>query len=241
MSTTKKPPSPSNCYGYSRVSTGQQRDSGLSLDDQQRKIKARCTEMGWELATTFVDGGISGSTPLGKRPQGAQLLAALRPGDTIICARMDRMFRSSLDALTTIQSFKKRKISLWLLDLGGDVSGNGISELIMTILAAVATFEHGLISERIADAKRQLRHRGRHQDGSRPFGYRIIAEADGKAGKLAPEPAEQAVIAEILALRQDGGTLMGIRDAVRTKGFPISHQTVARVIERHAAAVEAAA
>jgi len=111
MSTTKKPPSPSNCYGYCRVSTGAQRESGLSIDDQQRKIQARCLEMGWELAATFTDAGVSGSTPLGKRPQGARLLAALRPGDTIICSRMDRMFRSSLDALATIQSFKKRKIS----------------------------------------------------------------------------------------------------------------------------------
>jgi len=240
MSTTKKPPSPSNCYGYCRVSTGAQRESGLSIDDQQRKIQARCLEMGWELAATFTDAGVSGSTPLGKRPQGARLLAALRPGDTIICSRMDRMFRSSLDALATIQSFKKRKISLWLLDLGGDVSGNGISELIMTILAAVATFEHGLISERIADAKRQLRHRGRHQGGDRPFGFQIVPELDGKAGKLAPDPAEQSAIGTMLAMRQAGGTLMAIRDAVRAKGFPISHQTVARILGRHAAAAEAA-
>jgi hypothetical protein len=28
-----------------------------------------------------VDGGISGSIPLGKRPEGAKLLAAVRPGD----------------------------------------------------------------------------------------------------------------------------------------------------------------
>jgi hypothetical protein len=61
---------------------------------------------------------------------------------------MDRCFRSAFDALTTIESFKKRKISLWLLDLGGDVSGNGISELMMTVLAAVAQFERTLISER---------------------------------------------------------------------------------------------
>jgi putative DNA-invertase from lambdoid prophage Rac len=54
----------------------------------------------------------------------------LRPGDVIIAAKMDRCFRSAFDALATIESFKKRRISLWLLDLGGDVSGKGISELI---------------------------------------------------------------------------------------------------------------
>jgi hypothetical protein len=67
--------------------------------------------------------------PLAKRPQGARLLAALRPGDVIVWSRMDRCFRSAFDALATIEGFKKRKISLWLLDLGGDVSGNGISQM----------------------------------------------------------------------------------------------------------------
>ena len=73
---------------------------------------------------------------------------------------MDRMFRSAADALHVIEG--RRKISLWLLDLGNDCSGNGISELIITILAAVAQFERGLISERIKDAKRaasNARHR----------------------------------------------------------------------------------
>ena len=36
-------------YGYCRVSTDQQRDSGISLDEQQRKIEARCIENGWSL------------------------------------------------------------------------------------------------------------------------------------------------------------------------------------------------
>jgi len=120
------------------------------------------------------------------------------------------------------------------------VSGSGISELIMTILAAVATFEHGLISERIADSKRQLRHRGRHQGGDRPFGFQIVPEADGKAGKLAPVSAEQAAIAMMMTMRQGGSTLMSIRDAVRNQGFRISHQTVARVIGRHSAGAGAA-
>jgi hypothetical protein len=46
--------------------------------------------------------------------------------------RVDRG-RSALDALETIADFKRRKISLWLLDLGGDCSGNAISELVLTV------------------------------------------------------------------------------------------------------------
>ena len=161
-----RPPSESvqlRAYGYARVSTDQQRDSGISLDEQQRKIEARCAENGWHLEHVYVDAGVSGSTPLARRPEGARLLRAVQAGDVVIAAKMDRMFRSALDALQTIADFRRRKIGLWLLDLGNDCSGNGISELIMTVLAAVAQFERGLISERIKDAKRNLRRSGRHQ------------------------------------------------------------------------------
>jgi len=229
-------------YGYCRVSTDQQRDSGISLDEQQRKIEARCIENGWSLEHVYVDAGISGSTPLSRRPEGARLLRAVQAGDVVIAAKMDRMFRSALDALQTIADFKRRKIGLWLLDLGNDCSGNGISELIMTVLAAVAQFERGLISERIKDAKRNLRRSGRHQGGGRPFGWQFgEANGHGRARELIPDPAEQAALAEIIAMRLEGKSLMAIRDMMRARGFPISHQLVANTIARHMAGAGGAA
>jgi DNA invertase Pin-like site-specific DNA recombinase len=227
-------------YGYARVSTDSQADSGISLDEQQRKIAARCTENGWSLERVYVDAGVSGSTPLGRRSEGARLLAAVRPGDVVIAARMDRCFRSALNALQTIQDFKKRHISLWLLDLG-DVSGNGVSELIVTVLAAVAQFERTLISERIKDAKRNLRRAGKHQGGGRPFGWRFgEANGHGRARELIPVPEEQQALADIVALRAEGRSLMAIRDTMRARGHWISHQLVAHTLQRAATAGGAA-
>ena len=220
-------------YGYARVSTDRQADSGISLDEQERKLEARCAENGWHLEHVYVDAGVSGSTPLGKRPQGARLLAVVRPGDIVIAAKMDRCFRSAFDALETIKNFKRQKISLWLLDLGGDCSGNGISELIVTVLAAVAQFERSLISERIKDAKRNLRRGNKHQGGKRPFGWQFgEANGHGRARELVPDEAEQAAIADIVAMREGGRTLMDIRDTLRGQGFAISHQSVANILAR---------
>jgi putative DNA-invertase from lambdoid prophage Rac len=172
--------------------------------------------------------------PLARRPEGGKLLAALRPGDVVIAAKMDRCFRSAFDALATIESFKRRKISLWLLDLGGDVSGNGISELIMTVLAAVAQFERSLISERIKDAKRNLRRGNKHQGGKRPFGWQFgETNGHGRARELVPDETEQQAIVDIIAMRGAGATLMAIRDSLRGRGFQISHQSVANIIERN--------
>jgi hypothetical protein len=151
----------------------------------------------------------------------------------VIAAKMDRCFRSAFEALATIESFKRRKIPLWLLDLGGDVSGNGISELIMTVLAAVAQFERSLIWERIKDAKRNLRRGNKHQGGKRPFGWRFgEANGHGRARELIPDEAEQAAIADIVSMRGAGATLMDIRDAMRERRHRISHQTVANILDR---------
>jgi DNA invertase Pin-like site-specific DNA recombinase len=222
---------------YARVSTDQQRDSGISLDEQQRKIEGRCLENGWNLERIYVDAGISGSTPLGRRPEGAKLLAAVRPGDVVVAAKLDRMFRSAFDALRTIEDFRRRKIGLWLLDLGNDCTGNGIAQLITTILGAVAEFERSLISERIRDAKHNLRRGNKHQGGDRPFGWRLgEANGHGRARELVPDAVEQAAIADIIAMRAEGKSLMTIRDAMRARGHRISHNLVANVCVRHATA-----
>ncbi|WP_284180358.1 recombinase family protein [Rhabdaerophilum sp. SD176] len=52
--------------GYARVSTEEQAENRLSIDQQIRDIECRCQAEGWELAEVFVDAGFSGSST--KRP-----------------------------------------------------------------------------------------------------------------------------------------------------------------------------
>jgi putative DNA-invertase from lambdoid prophage Rac len=58
-----------------------------------------------------VERGVSGSVSLTDRPQGKALLATVKPGDVIITAKLDRMFRSALDALGVLGDLKAQKIS----------------------------------------------------------------------------------------------------------------------------------
>ena len=48
------------------------------------------------------------------------------------------IIRSAADALTVLEELKAQGVGLHLIDLGGDVTGNGISKMVFTILAAVA-------------------------------------------------------------------------------------------------------
>lgn len=63
--------------GYIRVSSDDQAREGLSLEAQERKIKAYCELKNYKLLTIFKDEGVSGFTPLEKRPGGSEALAKL--------------------------------------------------------------------------------------------------------------------------------------------------------------------
>ena len=76
-------------------------------------------------------------------------------------AKLDRLFRSALDALKVVEDLKKRGVALHLLDLGGDISGNGLSKLFLTIAAAFAEAERDRIRERIGQVKADQKARGR--------------------------------------------------------------------------------
>jgi DNA invertase Pin-like site-specific DNA recombinase len=136
------------------------------------------------------------------------LLAAAGKGDVIITAKLDRMFRSAADALGTLEEFKRAGTGLHMIDLGGDVCGNGISKLVFTILSAVAENERDRIRERIRDAKRHMVSQGLYAGGKRPFGWDVID------GKLVENADEQTVLERMKAMRRQGGTYRAYQQAV---------------------------
>ena len=79
------------------------------------------------------------------------------------------MFRSALDVLAKLEA---QGVSLHMIDLGGDVTGNGISKLMFTILSAVAEAERDRIRERVATVKADQKARQRYLGGKIPFGFR---------------------------------------------------------------------
>jgi hypothetical protein len=70
--------------GYIRVSTDQQRDSGLGLEAQQHALEQTARRLSLSLAQTFTDAGLSGSLSIDERPGLADALNSLRRGDVLI-------------------------------------------------------------------------------------------------------------------------------------------------------------
>jgi putative DNA-invertase from lambdoid prophage Rac len=213
-------------YGYCRVSTVRQAAEGESLDVQRRQIEGYAHMHGLMLTGVVVEEGVSGSVPVAERHAAGPLFARLGKGDVVIAPKLDRLFRSALDALKVVEDLRKRGVALHLLDLGGDISGNGLSKLFLTIAAAFAEAERDRIRERIGQVKADQKARGRYLGGKVPFGFRR-----GEGGQLVPHKDEQEAIREIIALRGEGKTLRAIAKTVQGKGHRISHEGVAGILK----------
>jgi len=225
-------------YGYCRVSTAEQANAGLSLDTQQQQITGYAMIKGWTVAGFFVEAGVSGSVPLADRPEGQRLLAALQAGDVVITAKLDRAFRSAADALGTLEQLKDDKVGLHMIDLGGDVTGNGISKLVFTILSAVAENERDRIRERVREAKRHRVTQRLYNGGKRPFGFDLVA--DGDQQRLVPNDIERKAIKLGLGMLQNGDSLRNVAFVWMSEmGLPkFDAKTVARILERYKAGME---
>lgn len=221
---------PGRCFGYVRVSTLQQADEGESLDVQQRQITGYAQMHGLTVDRMFIERGVSGSKPLNERLQGSELLSLLQPGDVVITPKLDRMFRSAIDALGVLQRLKDAGVSLHMIDLGGDTTGNGVSKLVFTILSAVAEAERDRTRERITDVKRDQRSRGRYLGGKPPYGFKVVG------GALVPDAKQQTAIKRMVRLRQQGLSLWKITDRLNADGVKISHMGVKAALRRAAAA-----
>ena len=215
-------------YGYCRVSTDRQANEGESLGVQKRQRQGYVTMQGMKLDKVFVERGVSGSIPLAGRPEGAAMLEVLRSGDVVVSPKLDRVFRSALDALQQTEALRQRGVCLHLLDLGGDIAGNGLSRLFMTIAAAFAELERDRIRERITQVKRDQKTHGRFLGGTRaPFGFRA-----GDGGELVLDEAEQAAIVRAKRMRGRGKNLRYIAGKLALDGHSLNPESVRRLLGR---------
>jgi putative DNA-invertase from lambdoid prophage Rac len=216
-------------YGYTRVSTLTQAREGESLETQKRQIVSYAISKGFELPeeNIFVEAGVSGGVEFGSRPIGAKLNELVQSGDLIIFPKLDRAFRNTRNALNVLHEMKERAVHVHFIDLGGDVTGNGIGAIIFTILSAFATFEKERIATRIREVKQIKKAQGKFTGGKAGFGYEVL---DGvkKAKK-----DEQKVISEMRRLKTRGKSYRYIASWLKAKkGVEISFMGVKGILAR---------
>jgi putative DNA-invertase from lambdoid prophage Rac len=217
-------------YAYARVSTVQQANDGDSLDAQVKQVLGYASSRGMELLEkdVFVERGVSGGQEFNSRPEGARLLASLGSGDIVIFPKLDRGFRNTRDALNVLHTLKEKGVSVHSIDLGGDVTGNGVGAIIFTILSAFATFERERIASRISEVKQMRRAQGYFVGGRRGFGFDVVD------GRKVQNRTEQELIAEMKTMREAGSSLLAIhRWLTLEKGVKLAYSSMRMAIFNH--------
>lgn len=140
-----------NLVGYARVSSAEQ-----NLDLQHDALEAA------GCAKVFQD---KASGTKEARPGLEEALAYLRPGDTFVVWRLDRLGRSLKHLIEVVTELQEREIGFRSLQESIDTTTSG-GKLIFQIFGALAEFEHNLIRERTKAGLAAARARGRK--GGRP-------------------------------------------------------------------------
>lgn len=223
---------------YCRVSTEEQAEHGVSMDAQEAQLRAYVAAHSLEVLDVVRDNGVSART-LARRDGLQRALAALRAGDAdgLVVTKLDRLSRSVRDVLDLADAAKDARWQLHSVAEHLDTS-TAAGRFVLTVLAGLAQMEREQVGERTRAALAHLRSQRKRTSGRPPFGYRF------EAGYEVDEPAEQAILGEILELRGAGlgprriaGELdaRGIDNPRTGHGFtPGTVQAIVRTAERRA-------
>ena len=177
-------------FGYARVST-----DGQTLDSQLEAL----TAAGAVKVFSEKESGLKTD-----RKALAKALAVLDKGDVLLVTRLDRLARSTLDLLNTLEEITKRNAGFRsLADAWADTT-TAHGRLMVTVLGGLAEFERELIKARTGEGRKRAQARGVHM---------------GRPAALNRDQQREA-----LARREAGEPLM---DIART--FGVSHTTIGRL------------
>ena len=147
---------------------------------------------------------------------------------------LSRLARSTRDAIEIAERLDRAGADLVSLTEKIDTT-TAAGKMVFRMLAVLAEFERDLVSERTTAALAHKRRIG-ERTGGIPYGYRLAD--DGV--QLVAIGAEQAIIADIRAMRSAGKSYRAIADELTEGGVPTkkgrgrwSHQAVARIIRRN--------
>ena len=130
---------------YVRVSTDRQ-----TVENQIARLTEIANARGWQIVETFGDGGISGAKGRTDRPGLDEMLkqAQRRRFDVVMAWAIDRVGRSLVDLLGTIQHLEACGVDLYLDQQAIDTT-TPAGKLMFQVTGAFAEFERSLIRQRI--------------------------------------------------------------------------------------------
>jgi DNA invertase Pin-like site-specific DNA recombinase len=133
---------------YVRVSTDHQ-----SVENQVRELRQVAERRGWQVTEVYRDAGISGAKGRDQRPGLDALLkdARRRKLDVVMAWAIDRLGRSLVDLLDTIQHLEAVGVDLYLDQQSIDIT-TPAGKLLFQMTGAFAEFERSISASALGPA-----------------------------------------------------------------------------------------
>ena len=208
-------------YFYGRNSDSDSFERQSSIQTQLSKCKSYANIKDLKIDVEITE-QVSGTVPFERRLKGNELISSLKKGDHIICSHLDRFSRNTLNLLQLVEKFKRQKVNLHFVDVGGEVTGtDAMGSVFLKLLSVFAEFYAKQVSEKSKATKQRMIKENKYTGGFRPkFGYDVDDN-----GYLVPCEKEQSIIRLMKILRNKGNTYKKISEIVTRstkKKFPQS-------------------
>ena len=201
--------------GYIRVSSDEQARDGHSLGVQDAALQKYCDLYEHQLVDVVVDEGVSAGTPIARRKGGAELLERLaaKRAEGVVFTELDRLFRDTLDGLSTLRWFDSKGVQLHSVHEHIDTSDPD-GRLLLTIKLGMAERERNKTSQRNRRVSAGLREQGRVY-GHPPFGTTRVGDRLFRNERWGDR--------ELIVQLRDGGkglSLRAIASELQARGVP---------------------
>ncbi|MGW8438705.1 recombinase family protein [Nocardiopsis sp. NPDC055879] len=200
---------------YARLSSSN--DNSTSIERQLKACRDLAESRGWTVVGEHIDDGVSGVVAPAERPAMAELLAEMPYVDAVIAWKVDRISRSLLDFAQLLKQGDQAGTAIVSCTETIDTS-TAMGTAFAQLIAMFAELERGMMTERLANARRHLRSTTRHVSGRPPYGLKIVPAPDGKGKVLIRDLEAVAVIREIVRRLRAGELRSVIAEDLAARG-----------------------
>lgn len=212
------------------------RDSLIPLAEQQEELENYAKGLGCRCDELLVEHSFATSTPLQERTEGKRLLENVQAGDTVLVMMAKWVLGSAENALFLLGLLKETGVSLFCVDLDGDIVketerklavSQGIAPIVHTLCEAMSvTMESGRHAAAIRAGKARQKEEGKYLGGPVPFGYQVAGD-----GRLEENNEQQIIIEEMVSMKEDRWSYRDIaRKMEGQHGLKFSHEGIRRIL-----------
>jgi site-specific DNA recombinase len=216
-------PMPPHVALYMRVSTEDQADRG-TIDAQRDFLRQFAQLYQLPVANEYADDGVTGTLPLGQRPEGQRLLQDAEAGrfGCVLVYRLTRLGRS-LKALTEAHDvLAQYGVTIRSATEPFDTS-TPIGTFLFQLLGSLAELDRAQVLEQLTRGRDRVARNGKWTEGPVPYGYAL-----DESGCLTPSPrlvpivdmTEAQVVQDIFLRMANGSSAIGEARRLNALGVP---------------------